>query len=603
MSTDQLFKLLGKDIREGQLLMANSIEAKLNAEEKEKIVSIIQAPTGTGKSLGYLLPVFQYCKRNPDKKVLIISATNSLLDQLEEKEIPIVKVLFPEIRHSVQKGFNNYACRKKIKNKKINETLFTIGERKELPEISDEEWRKKYTIKLTDCKKKACKYYDTTCYWRTKRKEMEDVQVIVTNYHFLFSMAKINSDILSKFNVIVCDEAHELEKIARSIFKVTLSKYDFKKLEEFCTSFLKNDVHEINEEFSSICELLSYSTKSSGRCEVDPDLSDIYKSLEALEKRVEHSIEKNPSLWITEDDKNDSSDPEIQKRNKINQAKNLFTELKIKVDSFQRYDSEYEVLTLDKNNDSYYLAIELIEVDTTLGVGVWNKINKLFFCSATITPHKFFVKQTGIRTLEGYKGTYLDIESPFDIKNQAEIQILDLDPTSISFDDNVAEVIRESIKKIPGKILCLFTSKKSLEMARWYLDGFTDRTILAQDGENKQKISEEFAKSKDAILLGLDSFWTGVDFPGMDAIIINKLPFPRPDDPAFEVLKERDGKSFFDNYVIPLTINKLRQACGRLIRRYDDKGIIVVCDQRLRPNNKKYSIKLFNALDDYSLTY
>jgi Rad3-related DNA helicase len=192
----------------------------------------------------------------------------------------------------------------------------------------------------------------------------------------------------------------------------------------------------------------------------------------------------------------------------------------------------------------------------------------------------------------------LVVESPFDFENQALMILPKLcDPSDPLFTSECAAVLLRTIVLARGRTLGLFTSRKRMNEVYDLVAGKTPYRILRQDDGQRTALVEEFRRDTHSVLLGVASFWAGVDVPGesLSVVFIDKIPFPQPDDPVVERRTETDKATFF-NYVVPKSIIELKQGVGRLIRSSTDRGVIVVCDRRIHPKVKRYSNQILRSM-------
>ncbi len=661
------------EIRDEQYKMSKNIEKSLNENKK----ALIEAGTGTGKTLAYLLPSLEYAVEN-NLKVIISTNTINLQEQLINKDIPLVKLLMSkDFKYTLVKGRGNYLCKRKLQNaineeaddgddkeilanlKKWDETTKT-GDRNELRyEIGFEVWEK-VNCELDLCTGVKCPYFPS-CYFFNARKEIANSDLLVLNHHMFFADLSIRSEIgfntdysiLPNYDVLIFDEAHNIEDTARSYFTYEISKYAFGKLmgniynkrarnynksgvfirtliylkdnlpEEEYEKFdkIKEDeiIENLNKYYDKIIEIfdkfLLWFSKDTEQLEVkkrfDKDQiknSSFWKELIKLRKESEHLYTKMIKGIIKFTNAVDKLNIEDENgvifdfKKYIERVKVFMKDLLFILDS-DREDHVYWT-NINLRKGSIRLYATPFEIAEDLEQNLYNKLDRILFTSATLAVEKkfdYYKKNIGLGKEKIIEEI---IDSPFDYEKQMTVYIPDdtKDPNSLEFFSDIYEFIRKLIVKTDGRCFLLFTSYSSLNFVYNKLRSGLEKenyVLLKQGDLPRHEMIEMFKMRDKAILFGTDSFWEGIDVQGdnLKSVVIIKLPFKSPEDPVTEAIIEymrKNNQNPFMNFQIPQAVIKFKQGVGRLIRSKTDTGIITILDNRVI--KKAYGEKFLKSL-------
>ena len=647
------------EYRDEQLHMAEHIEKGLNDEKKV----VVEAGTGTGKTLAYLIPSIQWAVEN-GKKVIISTNTINLQEQLLNKDIPIVKkIMQKDFKYLLVKGRGNFLCNRKHANllsmkpadleefsqdqKKQFEALINWGKETRTGDKSELYFEVDYTVweyfqSETDiCAGSRCPY-KSECFFLKSREEKKKADILIANHHIFFSDLAIRKEIgfntdysiLPEYGLVVFDEAHNIQKVARDYFSYEVSKYGFTKAmnqihnvsnnkkhkgqleillqylkkrnyedKEVVEKLLENDVR-INHNnlfkagrdyFDRLIEIFSKGQVGSISFRIKKDeimASSFYSMLNDVKENF--MLEFNTylrtarkiitSLKDTED--NDGIINDFSKY--IERLETFFENFKF-INNLDDEEFIYWVEVNNKKSNSKLVATPL-NIDGELSENLYSNLKQLIFTSATIAVENnfdYFKKSIGLEE-ETYDKI---IASPFDYDRQMKVYIPSglLDPNDRNFLDEIEPLLKKMILKTKGRTFVLFTSYKSLNYMYYML-----REELEENGINffiqgmypRTKLVEMFKNSDSPVLFGTDSFWEGVDVKGekLISVIIVKLPFKVPSDPVTEAIIETyelQGKNPFIEYQIPESVIKFKQGIGRLIRSKEDRGIITILDNRI----------------------
>ncbi|MCI5725828.1 ATP-dependent DNA helicase [Fusobacterium sp.] len=661
------------EYREEQKSMALSVQRGIN--ENKKI--IVEAGTGTGKTLAYLIPAIKWAIQN-QKKIIIATNTINLQEQLLYKDIPIVRSIIDEkFSYALVKGRNNYLCKRLFNEVSIKgnvdldlfgseskEQLEHIlkwgnktetGDKSELPfEVNGDVWELvQSTTEL--CIGKKCPHRKQCFYMRTRREKI-DANVLIANHHLFFADLNVraNTDfdseylILPKYDMVIFDEAHNIESVARSYFSMEISKFSFNRLvnrifsksnkrkQKPALNRLEESVDRTNLENPGIYDLTLENIKDSIQVlqivaeEYFEELRKVFdngnengvkKVLTSYEMKksnfLESSREKKEKFQnLLKDFMNlletflNLLDGEKDKNPDIINFKNHINIYKAFIDSFlfiNNLSEEEYIYWIDINakRTNVVLTATPLNIAKKLNTSLFENINRLVFASATLTADRnfnYFKKSIGLLEEECIEEI---IDSPFNYDEQMKVYI----PTNIQdsdkldlFYEDAANFILSILLKTQGKAFILFTSYTMLNQVYYSIKNElleNNFEIFLHGEKPRSQLIVEFKKATNPILFGTTSFWEGVDVQGdnLSNVIIVKLPFLVPTDPIVSAIskkiEEEGGNSFFD-YQLPEALIKFKQGIGRLIRNKTDKGNIFILDNRMIKKN--YGVSFINAI-------
>ncbi|MCI7223343.1 ATP-dependent DNA helicase [Fusobacterium sp.] len=661
------------EYREEQKSMALSVQRGIN--ENKKI--IVEAGTGTGKTLAYLIPAIKWAIQN-QKKIIIATNTINLQEQLLYKDIPIVRSIIDEkFSYALVKGRNNYLCKRLFNEVSIKgnvdldlfgseskEQLEHIlkwgnktetGDKSELPfEVNGDVWELvQSTTEL--CIGKKCPHRKQCFYMRTRREKI-DANVLIANHHLFFADLNVraNTDfdseylILPKYDMVIFDEAHNIESVARSYFSMEISKFSFNRLvnrifsksnkrkQKPALNRLEESVDRANLENPGIYDLTLENIKDSIQVlqivaeEYFEELRKVFdngnengvkKVLTSYEMKksnfLESSREKKEKFQnLLKDFMNlletflNLLDGEKDKNPDIINFKNHINIYKAFIDSFlfiNNLSEEEYIYWIDINakRTNVVLTATPLNIAKRLNTSLFENINRLVFASATLTADRnfnYFKKSIGLLEEECIEEI---IDSPFNYDEQMKVYI----PTNIQdsdkldlFYEDAANFILSILLKTQGKAFILFTSYTMLNQVYYSIKNElleNNFEIFLHGEKPRSQLITEFKKAINPILFGTTSFWEGVDVQGdnLSNVIIVKLPFLVPTDPIVSAIskkiEEEGGNSFFD-YQLPEALIKFKQGIGRLIRNKTDKGNIFILDNRMIKKN--YGVSFINAI-------
>ncbi len=651
----------GFEYREEQETMAENIQKAIN--ENKKV--IVEAGTGTGKTLAYLIPTIKWAAENK-KKVIIATNTINLQEQILYKDIPILKSIIDEkFNHTLIKGRSNYLCKRlfnELAVRGIGNEEFSVdqieqikgiikwgsksetGDKAELPfEVNSEIWEMvQSTTEL--CVGKKCPYR-SECFYMKARREKLEADVLISNHHIFFADLNIraNTDfdaeylILPKYDLVIFDEAHNIESVARNYFSIEVSKYSFKRLlnriyekrinkkqksavrrleENFNTRKLENKTEE--KEYKNLINLIKDNIQILQN-NSDEYFEEIRKNFDRGQKsgikKILTSYEFEESIFLEEIKVKqnkfkasmkefldylfkvlefldiDRENPEVT--NFMNHVK-LFKSFMDNFNFVTNFSDEEYVYWLDINSKrtNVVLTATPLNISKKLNTTLFENLNRLIFASATLAVDNNFDYFKNSVGLENEDCIEKVVKSPFNYDKQMSVYIpsdIGTSSNTTDFSIEAGEFIFNILRKTKGKAFILFTSYTMLNQVYYAIKNKLkkyDFDIFLHGEKPRTQIINEFKKSAQPILFGTTSFWEGVDVQGenLSNVIIVKLPFLVPTDPIVAAIskkiEENDGNSFTD-FQLPEAVIKFKQGIGRLIRTKNDKGNIFILDNRV----------------------
>lgn len=616
------------EFRRGQLQMAQAVEQAL-AERRHLIV---EAGTGTGKTLAYLLPVIRSGKR-----VVISTGTKNLQEQLFNKDIPFLEqALFPngEAHLSVcyMKGRNNYLCRKKLYDltgqpvlnglEEIEhygaiaawEKTTQTGDRAELASLPEASalWHR-LDARAEACLGQKCSSWEKCFITEMHRRAMES-DIIIVNHHLFFADLAIkqqaeyapDAGILPEVGAVIFDEAHELEDVAGSYFGVVVSNA---RIEELCRdvegALQKN--HQLSASMAGAVKSLrdrsmfffAVLPQGEGRFAFE-------NRREFLEENGDEFLGLQQSLQrLISEFENLSSKPE-----------ELFTfarraqELQVQLGFLMESEDRNTVFWIERRRGgrdrlNVFLQATPIDVAPILKTCLFDKLECAVLTSATLAVGGGFEYVRRRLGLEHAREVILP--SHFDYENQALFYVPpDLpDPRTPQFAAKASDCIRRVLQITRGRAFVLFTSYAQMKDVYQRLLGELEFPMLLQGDAPKSALLEEFRLTPNAVLFATSSFWQGVDVQGeqLSCVIIDRLPFAVPTDPVVAARVksvDAEGGNAFFQYQVPAAVITLKQGFGRLIRSLHDRGLLVLLDNRIL--KKQYGRVFVDSLPNYKKT-
>ena len=609
--------------------------AVARALEEERHL-VIEAGTGVGKSLAYLVPSILHALEQT-KKAIISTQTINLQEQLLYKDIPILKKILPvEFEAVLMKGRQNYLCPRRLERalQQSNE-LFTTPEQAELEQIA--EWsRKTRDGSVSDlsfepdpkvwaqvcseahiCTNKTCGQ-GPACFYQQARKRLVTADVIVINHTLLFMLMgdpeeqeARESGFLFPNDFIIFDEAHMIEQVASRQIGLGVSQYGLKSaIQRLYNARTKKGlftltrdangvilaaelVDEVDRFFRQVDERCDFAKGREYRvrqADFSPDT--ITARLIGLQTRIAEVVRKTDDEYLK---------AEMQEMGR------RIRDTRLGIAAFLEQSAEHHVYWVERTGKTgAFLSLNAAPVD------IAPVLRRMLFregCSCVMTSATLAVGRADLayfrRRIGAEEVEPVQLGSPFDFSKQMKVFIVQKmpDPRGAQYEEALAQWISHFVEETEGRAFVLFTSYRGMQQIAARLQDFFVRkkmNLLVQGaGAPRGKLLEQFKTTPRSVLFGTDSFWMGVDVPGeaLSNVIITRLPFAVPDHPLIEAklefIEERGGDPFTE-YSLPEAILKLRQGVGRLIRTKSDHGIVVILDNRIV--TKAYGRSFLQAL-------
>jgi ATP-dependent DNA helicase DinG len=602
------------ELRPGQLEMAEAVESALS----ERRHLIVEAGTGTGKTLAYLVPAILSGKR-----VVISTGTKNLQEQLFFKDIPLLQQLFPEpLAVCYMKGRANYLCRQKVYDAEREPLLAGIeevrdfrlireweqetetGDRAELVELSEAStaWHK-LDARRDLCSGQKCKQFDR-CFLTAMHRRAVESNIIIVNHHLFFADLAVRDDvyggILPEYSAVIFDEAHEIEDIAGQYFGISVSNLQVQELVRDCVAGARQKQFSTPELDRSLIYLGDRSEEffrlfpGEGR----QGFRDHHEFLESngdAYREVLVGLDLLSSLLELVPQAIEETIPLLRRARLIRQAIEFW---------MVGGDSKF-VYWIERRGRGTYLQATPIDVAETLATRLMDKVQNVILTSATLTVNgEFEYAQSRLGLPEART---LAIDSPYDYPKQVLFYVPRQlpDPRQPSFLREATDEIERILEASSGRAFVLFTSYQQMRQTHESLRERLPFPVLLQGSAPRNILLNRFRETPNAVLFATSSFWQGVDVQGeqLSCVIIDRLPFAVPSDPVvaarMDALRSHGGNPFFD-YQVPEAALALKQGFGRLIRSQSDRGVLVLLDNRI--TKLKYGEVFLKSLPPYRFT-
>ena len=629
--------------RPGQIEMA---EAVLRAFEQKHHL-IVEAGTGTGKTLAYLVPAIA-AACGSGARVVISTGTKNLQEQLMDKDIPFLQEILPaKFRAAVMKGRNNYACLHRIKRAETTPVLEGLdqidqfdevfrwvtrtetGDRAELSNLPENLpfWRH-IDARSDTCLGQKCPDFEP-CFLTRMRQRAMDADIVVVNHHLFFADLALRNGaygaVLPDYAAVILDEAHQIEDVASEYFGVQVSSYQIDDLLRD-VGFLKIEDREAEKELTRISARIQrfadffwisfhegrglegrfalapgYGTARGSERVTAPDAeadetsalpanasSDAYNALDNALHRLETTLD------VLKDAPADAES--ILRRTR---------QLRFDLSFIIKAGDKRFVYWLERRGRGVFLRASPIDVSGLLQDKLFEKVPTVVLTSATLSSagnFRFIRERLGLDQPEE-----MIAESIFDFENQAVLYLPPQlpDPRSPQWGAAAAAEVIKIVTATEGRAFVLSTSVSGMNELFERVAAQVDFPCFVQGSASKGSLLKKFRETPNAVLFATSSFWQGVDVRGeqLSCVIIDKLPFAVPSDPIIAARQrhiEEQGDSSFYEYSVPQAIISLKQGLGRLIRSTTDRGVLAVLDPRLR--TKMYGQTFLQSLPPCRIT-
>jgi ATP-dependent DNA helicase DinG len=607
----------GYEHRPSQLEMAELVEAAF----REKRHLIVEAGTGTGKTLAYLVPAIRSGRR-----VVISTATKSLQEQLFQKDIPFLQKHFaPELKVAVMKGRSNFVCREKVHRmadqpvlKGLDELdwfqqirdwekVTATGDRAELDFLPDdaELWHR-LDARRDACTGSKCPEFNR-CFITAMHQRAAEADLIIVNHHLFFADLALKQDdfgsVLPEYAAVVFDEAHEIEDVASEYFGRQISNYRFEELARDAEvtarvaraggAGLQRRIMRLRERARSFFEAFPTregrfpfdQAQRAGFVEQNREAYDgLVNALKGLEAEIA-SLASKPEELLN-----------IARRGMELRAELAFL--------FESNEGNF-VYWFERRGKGIFVAATPIDVSALLREHLFEPYDTIVLTSATLAVggrFDFLKQRLGVSM--AFERV---LPSEFDFSEQALLYIPQAlpDVRDAAFPERAAEQILALLEISQGRAFCLFTSYSQMNDLYERLKSRVRFPLLIQGSAPRSALLEKFRTTPGAVLFATSSFWQGVDVRGeqLSCVIVDRLPFAVPSDPIVAArvrALQEDGRNPFAEYQVPEAVLALKQGFGRLIRSRSDRGVLAILDNRIR--RMQYGKIFLESLPAYATT-
>ena len=607
------------EYRPEQQAMAAAVAQAL--EEERHLV--VEAGTGVGKSLAYLIPATLFAIEKK-KKAIISTHTINLQEQLLHKDIPIVKKILPvEFEAALMKGRQNYLCPRRLQRamQSANE-LFNTTEQGDLARLADwarttvdgtmsdlpiEPDPKVWTQVCSEahiCTAKTCGQ-DSRCYFQQARRRLLAADVVVINHTLLFMLLggleeqeERDEGYLFPNDFLIFDEAHTLEQVASRQIGIGVSQFGLRStIQRLYNARSRKGLFTVTRDAAGVTLAASLAEEADRFFAAVDERADFKKGREYRVRRadfVEDRITgRLAALQVRISEVVRKTEDELLK-SELQELGRRIADAREGISIFLQQSAEKHVYWIERTGK----AAQNITLNAA-PIDVAPVLRRMLFregCTSVLTSATLAVGRPDLayfrRRIGANDSEPLQLGSPFDFQKQMQLFVVRKmpDPRDETYGAALAEWVAHFVADTDGRAFVLFTSYRAMQQLASEMEAFFVRqkmNLLVQGkGAPRSQLLEQFKNTPRSVLFGTDSFWMGVDVPGaaLSNVIITRLPFAVPDHPLIEAkleLIQARGGDAFTEFSLPEAILKFRQGVGRLIRTKSDHGIVVILDNRV----------------------
>jgi ATP-dependent DNA helicase DinG len=620
------------EYREGQLEMANRVAEAL--EKKRHL--IVEAGTGTGKTLAYLIPAIAAATKEK-KRIVISTGTKNLQEQLMEKDIPFLQKVMPKkFTAAYMKGRGNYACLYRIHKAEHQPILDGVGQidqfdevrrwsydtqtgdRRELVDLPEDlSFWNRINARGDVCIGQKCPEFEP-CFITRMRARAEEADIVIVNHHLFFADLSVRGNqfgrVIPDYSAVIFDEAHLIEDVASDYFGFQVSSFQLDELVRdtdtlpITNPLVTRDVTKVAAKIIGLADqfwLKFTLARFDGRFELSQDLfsfrdrdgelkptplGEVYLALDGALGSLANTLEPLAA---------DSPETDSLLR-RVRQAR-------FDLDFIATQTERNYVYWLEKRGKGMFLRASPVDVSELLREKLFEKVESCILTSATLSSSGSFNFVRERLGLDTSKTSGFSAPSSFDYENQAILYLPKAmpDPRSQEFTQMAAGEIIKILDVTAGHAFVLCTSNQSMAALYELVSSRVNYPCFVQGSMSKAGLIERFRETPNAVLFATSSFWQGVDVQGeqLSCVIIDKLPFAVPSDPVVAArsrfIDDNGGRSFFD-YSVPQAVITLKQGIGRLIRSRTDRGVIAILDPRIK--TKGYGRDFLQSLPRMRIT-
>ena len=606
------------ETRPGQRQMSAAVADAITDERH----LIVQAGTGTGKTIAYLVPVMMSGRRT-----VIATATKALQDQLANKDLPLVSTAIAPLigrtpTFAILKGRGNYVCRQRLAelagegNKRSartdnSPTLLELDEmsatnRREIDrirtwasstksgDVAELDWAplqsswRAVSVDSDECPGARRCPLGGVCFAELARDAAAEADIVVVNTHLYGLNVAADNKILPEHEVLVVDEAHNLEDIISDTVGISFTSHRFASYAGVVKRIvddprLISDIVAVGTNLKTVLSPLVGrridTPHTDGKHGLPVDVFAVLANAQRIVSQVNGALSGI--------DVKDNEDAKQRKLRAESVSNRLFEALQRAVDADDRF-----VSFVTGGPDNPALEIAPLDVGPVLAGGAWGNVTAVL-TSATIPAN--LPSRVGLPISET---TSLEVDSPFDYESNSLLYCAKHlpQPNSEGFTPLMHRELERLITAAGGRTLALFTSFKAMDAAVEFLRTRIAQPILSQRDYPKNELVRRFSESEESCLFATAGFFQGIDIPGrtLSLVTIDRIPFPRPDDPLLSARRDAVGTAAFSEIDLPRAATLLAQATGRLIRTATDRGVVAVFDSRLA--TKGYRAQILAAM-------